>query len=60
MITADDIEKAIQKIESMESKPLIKGRECVDCKWLFRCPGKPYDVELCLHFSKREKENVWE
>ncbi len=36
---------------------LIKDKDCIECERLFRCPGKPQEVEFCLHFLGRGKDN---
>lgn len=42
-------------IEEMLDKPLYfkKSRECVNCKKLFDCMGKPEVVSDCLMFEER-------
>ena len=43
--------------EVQQVSELIKGRECIECERLFKCPGKSKEVEFCLHFIERGKEN---
>jgi len=46
--------------EPKERKPkpqveekLIKNQECVSCKNLFDCKGKPRGIERCLRYAQR-------
>ena len=36
---------------------LKKDKECLHCEKFFDCKGKPKDVELCLNFKERKKDN---
>lgn len=36
-----------------EKKEIIKNMECIECKHLFDCVGKPREVERCVNFEKR-------
>ena len=38
----------------MSETKLIKDKECIHCKRLFNCDGKPRENALCLHFKERE------
>lgn len=39
-----------------EKKDLKKDLECVDCKKLFFCEGKPRNVDRCLNYEKRKDQ----
>lgn len=36
---------------------LKKTRECLHCEHLFKCKGKPLNVDKCLNFEERKKED---
>lgn len=38
-----------------EEKTTKKTRECLSCEKLFKCKGKPIEIEYCLHYEPREK-----
>lgn len=50
----DEPRKRTHNSESKEEK-LIKNQECVSCKNLFNCKGKPRGIEACLNYSERTK-----
>lgn len=36
-----------------KKQELTKGKECIPCKWVLKCEGKPQNV-ACLHYEKRK------
>lgn len=34
-----------------------KTKECLSCEKLFRCKGKPEEIERCLHYVERKKDD---
>ena len=50
----DESKKRTRPTESKEEK-LIKNQECVSCKNLFNCKGKPREIEACLNYSERQR-----
>ena len=39
-----------------KDEKLIKNQECVSCRNLFNCKGKPRGIEACLNYSERRKD----
>lgn len=39
-----------------EKKEIIKNMECIKCKNLFECVGKPREVERCVRFEERKEK----
>lgn len=54
LINFDESKKRTRPTESKEEK-LIKNQECVSCKNLFNCKGKPRGIEACLNYSERQR-----
>jgi hypothetical protein len=36
-----------------EERP-VRGRECIRCKKMFECKGKPKSSTLCVNFEERK------
>lgn len=45
-------ERKIKRNENGEE--LIKNQECVSCKNLFTCKGKPRGITACLNYAERK------
>lgn len=45
-------ERKIRRNEDGEE--LIKNQECVSCKNLFTCKGKPRGITACLNYAERK------
>ena len=45
-------ERKIKRNENGEE--LIKNQECVSCKNLFNCKGKPRGITACLNYAERK------
>lgn len=39
--------------DQKKEQELHKSMECVKCKHLFDCKGKPRDIDKCLNFEER-------
>ena len=39
----------------MSDLAIVKDKECIECKHFLMCPGKPKEVDWCLHFVKRQQ-----
>lgn len=37
-----------------KSQELIKNQECVSCKKMFECKGKPRGIDRCLNYEERK------
>lgn len=35
---------------------LVHDKECMKCKKLFSCKGKPKDTKICVCFEERKKK----
>lgn len=42
------------KERNEQGEVLIKNQECVSCKNLFTCKGKPRSVTACLNYAERK------
>lgn len=40
--------------DQKKEQELHKSMECVKCKNLFDCKGKPRDIDKCLNFEERK------
>lgn len=49
----DHEEKKPKVLDSGPGK-LIKNQECVSCKKMFECKGKPRSVERCINYEERK------
>lgn len=54
-INFDEPRKRTHPSESKEEK-LIKNQECVSCKNLFTCKGKPRGIDKCLNYMERKSQ----
>lgn len=46
-------EKKPRKIDE-QGRELIKNQECVSCKKMFECKGKPRGIDRCLNYEERK------
>lgn len=42
------------KERNENGEELIKNQECVSCKNLFTCKGKPRGITACLNYAERK------
>jgi len=42
--------------EEEKKEDLKNDLECVDCVKIFKCKGKPREVDRCLNFEERRKK----
>lgn len=40
--------------DQKKEQELHKSMECVKCKHLFDCKGKPREIDKCLNFEERK------
>lgn len=47
-----------EEVRTMEKKEeqieLIKNMECVSCRKMFDCKGKPRDIDRCVNYEQRK------
>lgn len=42
--------------QTEEEQKLVKNLECIECKKMITCKGKPREVKRCLNFEQRRKQ----
>lgn len=47
-------EKRPRRVDE-QGRELIKNQECVGCKKMFDCKGKPRNVTACVNFEERTR-----
>lgn len=45
-----------QRVSEPKEEKLIKNMECVDCKNMYTCKGKPRSTVRCLNYIQRKPE----
>ena len=54
-INFSDTKERKERPKNDKGEELVKGIECVGCKNIFTCKGKPRHVKACVNFDERTK-----